>query len=183
MIDAVMISEVIRIDIGEIVETGYSIDKVEVDQGMKKIIEDKILEVMKGCIKILKDKTVEESTEMITEMKVIAENRDRNRSRERSFPRDFSNDRNNRSTSNSRSRSGSRTSSNRDRFRCYKCREYDHFAKECPTSREERQLEQLQQMLNLDDEQTLLKLLATNTHGNLNKISVEEDLRQGHLNL
>ena len=33
MIDAVLISEVI-IDIGQIVETGDSIDKIEVDQGM-----------------------------------------------------------------------------------------------------------------------------------------------------
>ena len=28
--------------------------------------------------------------------------------------------------------SGSRTSTNRDRIRCFKCREYDHFANECP---------------------------------------------------
>ena len=84
--------------------------------------------------------------------------RDRNRSREMSFSRDFSSDRNNRSTSNCRSRSGSRASTNRDRIRCYKFREYDHFAKDCPTCREERELEQLQQMLNADDEQTSLKL-------------------------
>ena len=32
----------------------------------------------------------------------------------------------------SSSRSGSRTSTNRDRIRCFKCREYDHFANECP---------------------------------------------------
>ena len=32
---------------------------------------------------------------------------------------------------------------NRDRIGCYKCREYDHFVKDCPTSREERELEQL----------------------------------------
>ena len=31
----------------------------------------------------------------------------------------------------SSSRSGSRTSMNRDRIRCFKCREYDHFANEC----------------------------------------------------
>ena len=30
------------------------------------------------------------------------------------------------------SRSGSRTSMNRDRIRCFKYREYDHFANECP---------------------------------------------------
>ena len=43
---------------------------------------------------------------------------------------------------------------NRDRIRCYNCREYDHFARHCPTSREERDLEQLQQMLNLEAEET-----------------------------
>ena len=37
-----------------------------------------------------------------------------------------------RSRSPSSSRSGSRTSTNRDRIRCYRCREYDHFANECP---------------------------------------------------
>ena len=55
--------------------------------------------------------------------------------------------------SNSRSRSGSRASTNRDRIRCYNCREYDHFARDCPTSKEERALEQLQQMLNLEEEE------------------------------
>ena len=37
-----------------------------------------------------------------------------------------------RSESRSRSRSNSRTSTNRDRVWCFKCREYDHFAHECP---------------------------------------------------
>ena len=37
-----------------------------------------------------------------------------------------------------RSRSGSRVSTNRDRIRYSKCREYDHYAKDCPTSREEK---------------------------------------------
>ena len=37
MIDAVKISEVIRIDIDQIMKTGDSIDKIEVDLGMNKI--------------------------------------------------------------------------------------------------------------------------------------------------
>ena len=37
-----------------------------------------------------------------------------------------------RSESSSRSRSNSRVSTNRDRVRCFKCREYDNFANECP---------------------------------------------------
>ena len=78
-----------------------------------------------------------------------AYNRGRNRSRERTFKRNYSSGRD-RSLSNSRSRSGSRASTNRDRIRCYKCREYDHFMRDCPNSREERDLEQLQQMLNME---------------------------------
>ena len=83
-------------------------------------------------------------------------NRGRNRSRERTFSRNYGNNRD-RSSSNSRSRSGSQASTNRDRIRCYNCREYDHFVRDCPNSREERDLEQLQQMLNLEaEEQTHL---------------------------
>ena len=32
------------------------------------------------------------------------------------------------------------------------CREYDHFARNCPNSREERDLEQLQHMLNMEEQ-------------------------------
>ena len=45
-----------------------------------------------------------------------------------------------------------RTSMNRDRIRCYMCREYDHLARNCPNSREERDLEQLQHMLNMEEQ-------------------------------
>ena len=37
-----------------------------------------------------------------------------------------------RSDSSSRSRSNSRVSTYRDRVKCFKCVEYDHFANECP---------------------------------------------------
>ena len=50
-------------------------------------------------------------------------------------------------------------STNRDRVRCLECREYDHFARECPTRRENRETEQIQQMFSLDDDQTLLQTL------------------------
>ena len=76
-------------------------------------------------------------------------NRNRNRSRERTFVGDYRRDR---SSSNDRSRSGSRASTNRDRIRCYMCREYDHFVRDCLNSREERDLEQLQHMLNMEEQ-------------------------------
>ena len=71
----------------------------------------------------------------------------------------------------------------RDRIRCYKCREYDHFAKDCPTFNEEREVEQMQQAFNLDGDQTSLKALATDTHHHLNKINSIENIRQEHLNM
>ena len=57
---------------------------------------------------------------------------DRSRSRERSqSPRRYRQYGNVRLRSRSRSRSNPRITTNRDRIRCYKCREYDHFANEC----------------------------------------------------
>ena len=91
-------------------------------------------------------------------------NRDRNRSRERTFVGKY---RRNRSSSNDRSRSGSRASTNRDRIRCYACREYDHFARDCPNSGEERDLEQLQHMLNMEEQD----------HGSISTHSSDEDCR------
>ena len=78
-------------------------------------------------------------------------NRDRSRPKERNFTRNYNNSRD-RSSINSRLRSGSRVSTNRDRIRCYACREYDHFMRDYTNSREERNLEQLQQMLNMEEE-------------------------------
>ena len=79
--------------------------------------------------------------------------------------------------SSRRSKSGSRASTNRHRIRCYKCREYDHFAKDCPTSKVEKKLEQIHQMHYMDDEQTALKLLVTDTYDGLNRInSIDETI-------
>ena len=48
----------------------------------------------------------------------------------------------------------SRVSTNRDRVRCFICREYNHFAKDCPNiSYTEKELsEQIQQMLDLEED-------------------------------
>ena len=40
-----------------------------------------------------------------------------------------------------RSRSNLRVSTNRDRIRCYRCREYDHFMAECPNTQTDEELD------------------------------------------
>ena len=126
---------------------------------------------------IMVDKTVEENIEAAIEVTVMTK---AGTGLERLFPRNYSNNIT-RSTSNSRSRSGSRASMNRDRIHCYKCREYDHFARDCPTSREEKEVEQLQQMLNLGDEQT--SVTPPNMQDNFSRTSSEENPRVCYLNL
>ena len=84
-------------------------------------------------------------------------------------------------SSNSRSRSGSRASTNRDRIRCFKCREYDHFAKDCPNSQTEKEPEQIQQMYNLDKDQTAINILAADTYDSLIRTNSEDAI--DHLNL
>ena len=59
--------------------------------------------------------------------------------------------------SNSRLRSGSRASRDRDRIRYFECREYDHFTRECPMRQENRETEQIQQMSNMNKDQTILQ--------------------------
>ena len=44
-----------------------------------------------------------------------------------------------------------------DRIRCFECRQYDHFVRECLTRQENREIEQIQQMFNLDNKQTSLQ--------------------------
>ena len=66
----------------------------------------------------------------------------RNRSQSRSRNENYGNnqyrgrsrDRNQRRQGESRSRSNSRVSTNQDCVQCYRCREYDHFASECPNT-------------------------------------------------
>ena len=78
--------------------------------------------------------------------------RGRSKSRERHYTGNFRRD----DRSSSTSRSSSRVSTNRDRIKCYICREYDHFANYCPNSDTEGESEQRQQMYNLDENQTAL---------------------------
>ena len=87
--------------------------------------------------------------------------------------------RNDRSSS-SRSRSGSSTSSNRDRSRCYKCRECNHFTKDCPTFQIEKESEQIQQIYNMNKDQTALKVLVTDNYDNLNRINLVDEIILDH---
>ena len=152
------VKEIVRIGIGqtieEMVETDDNLGKMEVGTDLSKIIGETIEKIQETMV----DKVGEKNTETNN----YRNDRCRNRSRERSFSRSFDNNRT-RSISNSRSRSGSRASTNRDRIRCYKCREYDHFTRDCPTSREEREIEQLQQMLDLEGNQTSLLTNSQNS--------------------
>ena len=65
-------------------------------------------------------------------------NRSQSRSRNKNYGNDHfrgrSRDRNQRRGEDSRSRSNSILSTNRDCMWCYRCREYDHFASECPNT-------------------------------------------------
>ena len=65
-------------------------------------------------------------------------------------------------------------STNRDRIRCFECREYDHFARECPTRRENRETEQIQQMFSLDKDQTILQSLLMDTEEDVTMIMLME---------
>ena len=106
--------------------------------------------------------------------------RGRSRSREKQYQ---DNDEGNERSSSSRSRSGSRATTNGDRIRCCKCREYGHFAKDCPASKLEKEAEQMQKMFNMDEEQTSLKTLATDTYDSLNQVSSMKEISTEHLNL
>ena len=48
---------------------------------------------------------------------------------------------------------------NRDRIRCFECREYDHFARHCLTTQANREAEEVQQMFNMDEDQTVRQTL------------------------
>ena len=68
------------------------------------------------------------------------------------------------SRSGSRSRSSSRASNNRDRIRCYKCREYDHFADNHPNTDMDEETDQLQQLYDSDENQAALQFLVSDSY-------------------
>ena len=46
---------------------------------------------------------------------------------------------------------------NRDRIRCFECRQCNHFMREYPTRQASREAEQIQQMFNMDEDQMILQ--------------------------
>ena len=74
MTHIIMNSEIIKIGTDQIVVTGeISIDKIDVDQGMNKIIGEETLEAMWDHFKILEDRIVEDNIEVIIGMNTIPE--------------------------------------------------------------------------------------------------------------
>ena len=73
-------------------------------------------------------------------------------------------------------------STNRDRIRCFECREYDHFVRECLTRQENREIEHIQQMFNLDDEQTAIQTPLMDTDDD-DKVTITLTENRDGLNL
>ena len=71
---------------------------------------------------------------------------------------------------------------NRDRFRCFKCREYEYFSKDCPNMSEiiKDQTGQMQKMLASKQHETALKFLASDTYEGL--IITHSEAPMDHLN-
>ena len=134
------IKEVIRIEVeGQTVETGDSMEIMDLGKTLETTIFKRTLEDMEY-------KIIEENIGIIGTIIIIKVGIDQEKGHSQGITAIIS-------SSNNRSRSGSRASTNRDRIRCYNCREYEHFVRNCPNSREERDLEQLQQMLNMEAEE------------------------------
>ena len=75
--------------------------------------------------------------------------------------------------------SGSRVNTNRDRITCFECQEYDHFPRDWPITQADREAETIQQMFNMDEQQTLLQtpLIDTNqARQSVNTIEPREHL-------
>ena len=103
-------------------------------KALDKIGAEMIIEGMDLCKTLVEIMAEIEVGEVLTEVIVVI---GVDQGKEAYLPGRYNNN-NNRPNSNSRlrsrsrSRPNSRITMNRDRIRCYKCREYDHFANECP---------------------------------------------------
>ena len=139
MTNIITIKEIIRIGTDQVVEIGefhlvveFSVGKnIEIDQDMNKAIGTTFIEKIRGNVRMYQNQSFRRQNNRSGYRRNYRnENyeRVRSKSRERQYQGNIR--RNDRSSSR-RSRSGSRLSTNRDRIRCYMCREYDHFTKDC----------------------------------------------------
>ena len=186
-----MIKETIRIGTGQIAEiedynlvVEFNTDRIiEVDQGMTRIIGMTIGgEILKGmweCIKIrtLGDKIIEVDIEETIEMTMKEVGVGLEKSHTQVILEGMT------EVTVTVGQGQDQEQVLIDRIRCYMCREWDHFTKDCPTAKEERETDQIQQMFYLDEDHTSLKTLATDTYDNLNCVSSVEEVRSEHLNL
>ena len=63
----------------------------------------------------------------------------------------------------------------------FKCQEYNHFMRDCPTMQADREAELIQQMFIMDEEQTSLQMQLIDTNGARQSVNTIE--AREHLNL
>ena len=181
--DTLWLSKLQKTDIDLIAVAGeISMDRTGLNQGKNKTIEEKILEATWDHIKILEDR-IAEYTGVIIGMKITVKTVVKVVLWNGHFQEITILVEEKIETQAIVDQGLDQQWVQRDRIRCYKCREYDHFTRDCLTSKEEREIEQLQQIFNLAEEHTSLNALATNMYDSLNKINLIENIRQEHLNL
>ena len=142
MLSIIKEQEIILIEVtGLIIEIGVHQEMIIGTEEMTGLIIDKVTEE-----KIIDKSMVSKDTELEVQVRIvtdldkglgtvlevginIVETRVRDR---RQWSRTVSRDRRGTPRSESMSRSSSHVNTNRDRLRCFRCSEYDQFARECP---------------------------------------------------
>ena len=138
-----------------------------------------IIEVILGKVIIEEHKVIEVRI-LEVDIEVTFRNDNFGRGRSRSRERQYSG--NCRRNDRSSSRSCLRASTHTDRVRCSKCREYNHFTKDCLniSDAEKDMSEHIQQMFNLEADETTIKDLTEDTIEILVRVNSEETI--DHLN-
>ena len=61
---------------------------------------------------------------------------------------------------------------NRGRIRCFECREYNHFARDCPIRQASREVEQI----NMDEDQTILQTPPDQDEQTISPVETRDNL-------